>query len=261
MSEGASRRWRLVLEYDGSGFAGWQLQPGQPTVQGAVEAVLEGLLGHPVRIHAAGRTDTGVHAAMQVVVFDSAARRDAKAIRDGLNARLPETVACVSADEVAPDFDPRHRPHEKTYRYTWLCRPGRSPLRRGRVWHVRRGLQVPPMQQAVVAIVGTHDFTSFRASGCTATHPIRTVRAATVRAAGDEVHLTVHGTGFLRHMVRILAGTLHEIGRGNRPPEWLAEVLAARDRTRAGQTAPAEGLLLERIDYLDGAELPGFEPD
>lgn len=260
MSEGPTRRWRLVLEYDGAGFAGWQLQPDAPTVQGAVEAALEGLLGHPARLYAAGRTDTGVHAAMQVAVFDSAARRDARAIRDGLNARLPASVACVAADEVAPDFDPRRHPHRKTYRYTWLCRASRSPLRAGRAWHVRQGLAVPPMAAAVGAVVGTHDFSSFRASGCTADHPVRTVREATVRAVGDEVWLEIHGTGFLRHMVRILAGSLHEIGRGRRPPEWLGEVLRARDRTRAGQTAPAEGLLLERIEYLDGPA-PDFAPE
>jgi tRNA pseudouridine38-40 synthase len=191
-----------------------------------------------------------VHAAMQVVSFTSEVERSPKSVRDGLNARLPETVACVQAEVVPDAFDPRHSPHRKTYRYRWLVRPSRSPLRRGQVWHVRAELDVDAMAAGVAHLVGSYDFSSFRASGCTATHPNRTVEAAAIERVGDEVHLTMVGTGFLRHMVRIVAGTLYEVGRGARPPGWVAEVLAARDRARAGRTAPAAGLLLERIEYL-----------
>jgi tRNA pseudouridine38-40 synthase len=243
-------RWKLHLEYDGSGFAGWQLQGETPTVQLAIERALLQLLGEPTRIFAAGRTDTGVHAEMQVACFDTEVQRTARAVRDGLNAHLPPSVACVSAELVDERFDPRHSPHTKTYRYSWLCRASRSPLRAGRVWHVRDPLDVASMELAVQAIVGTHDFSTFRAEGCTAKHPVRTVEGASVTQSREEVHLRVFGTGFLRHSVRILAGSLHEVGRGKRPASWLAEILALRDRRAAGRTAPAEGLVLEDIRYL-----------
>lgn len=243
-------RWRIDLEYDGSPFAGFQLQPGRATVQSAVEEALERLFGHPIRVSPAGRTDTGVHARQMVCAFVSDVERSERSVRDGLNALLPEAIACLSATPVPDAFDPRHTPHTKTYRYTWLVRPARSPLRRGRVWHVRGPLDVDTMHAAARALVGQHDFSSFRAQGCTSTHPIRTlVDAAVAAAPDDEVVLRVRGTGFLRHMVRIVAGTLYEIGRGERPAGWMEEVLSARDRRAAGRTAPAEGLLLEDITY------------
>ncbi|MCB9688501.1 MAG: tRNA pseudouridine(38-40) synthase TruA [Alphaproteobacteria bacterium] len=242
-------RFRVDLEYDGAPYAGWQLQPNARTVQAEVEDALQRLLGHHARVYAAGRTDTGVHARQQVVVFDTDVSRTEKAVRDGLNAHLPSEVACVAARVVPDDFDPRRAPHTKTYRYAWLVRPSRSPLRRGRCWHVRRPLDVEAMASAVAHVAGTHDFSSFRAEGCTANHPVRTVEGASVRAVEDEVWLDIHGTGFLRHMVRILAGTLQVVGTGRKPPEWLAEVVAARRREAAGSTAPAEGLTLMRIAY------------
>ncbi len=244
-------RWRIVLEYDGASFAGWQLQDGEPTVQGAVEEALVPLLGHNTRVHGAGRTDAGVHAAMQVAMFETTTERTAREIRDGLNAHLPEGIACVEAAIADPDFDPRRARHTKTYRYTWLTRPAPSPLRRGRVWHVRASLDAAAMHAAVQAIVGTYDLTSFRAAGDGAEHPVRTIEAASVTAHGDEIHLRMQGVGFLRHTVRIVAGTLYEIGRGARPPTWFAEVLGARDRYAAGRTAPPEGLLLERVAYAE----------
>lgn len=244
-----SVRFRIDLEYDGSAFAGWQLQPNAPTIQAALEAALARLLGHPARISGAGRTDTGVHARQQVAVFDTVAVRTPRQIRDGLNALLPPAIACVEAAIVPDDFDPRRAPHTKTYRYGWLVRRARSPLRAGRLWHVRDPLDVSAMDAGARFVVGTHDFSAFRAEGCTASHPIRTVVSAEVTGHGDEVHLRVHGTGFLRHSVRIMAGSLYEIGRGKRPPGWMAELIAGRDRARAGSTAPAEGLLLEAIHY------------
>lgn len=253
-------RIKLELEYDGAAFAGWQLQPNAPTVQGALEEALATILQHPARIRGAGRTDTGVHAQMQVATVDTEAKRTPSQIRDGLNALLPPSIACVSAEIVPDDFDPRHAPHTKTYRYTWLTRPARSPLRAGHVWHCRDPLDVDAMDQGARHTVGTHDFSAFRAEGCTATHPVRTVLSAEVRLGddprGDEVHLRIRGTGFLRHSVRILAGTLFEVGRGKRPPEWVGEVLAGRERARAGRTAPAEGLVLERIVYHGAGDDP-----
>lgn len=244
----------LHLEYDGTPFAGWQLQGDQPTVQREVEAALLKFLGHPTRIHAAGRTDTGVHAAMQVACFDTEVVRAASQVRDGLNAHLPPAVACVSAVQVPATFDPRRAPHTKTYRYTYVCRPARSPLRLQRGWHVRGPVDAASMHTAIQAMVGTHDLTTFRAVGCTSTHPVRTVVSAEVTVHGDEVQLRIRGTGFLRHSVRILAGCLREVGRGLRDPDWIATLITERDRKKAARTAPADGLLLESIEYHDPPE-------
>jgi tRNA pseudouridine38-40 synthase len=242
-------RWRIDLEYDGSGFAGWQLQPDQPTVQGALEGALASLVGESVRVRGAGRTDAGVHALQQVAHFDCEAVRSERGMRDGLNAKLPDTVACLEATPVSDTFSARHSPHTKTYCYRWLVRAARPALLRDRCWHERRGLDVAAMARAVEPLVGTHDFTSFRAQGCSAKHPVRTIEGVSVTAAGDLVELRIQGTGFLRHMVRILAGTLHEVGRGKRSEEELIGAVRALDRRAAGRTAPAGGLLLESIHY------------
>jgi tRNA pseudouridine38-40 synthase len=250
-------RYKVVFEYDGTDFEGWQLQPGKRTIQGEVEAALERLFGGPIRVHPSGRTDTGVHALGQVAVFD-AVERDVSGVRRGLDAHLPQDVAAVSVEACADDFDPRRSARSKHYRYRWLVREGRSPLRRTQVRHLRAPLDVAAMDQAVAALVGTHDFASFRAVGCASTHAVRTVRAARVTGHGDEVHLDVFGHGFLRHMVRIVAGTIERIGQGRRPPEWLAAVRDARDRSAAGPTAPACGLTLVEVRY-DGP--PAYDAD
>jgi len=244
-------RWRIDVEYDGLAFAGWQIQPDARTVQGVLEAAVEQVFQGPARVHGAGRTDAGVSARQQVACFDHEVRRPAKAVVHGLNHHLPDDVAVLEAREVGDAFHPRHSPHRKVYRYTWLERPARPVLERGRCWHSRGPLDAEAMHEAVQALVGTHDMSSFRAAGCSATHPVRTIQEGSVRRVGDRVELRLVGTGFLRHQVRIVAGTLNDIGAGRRDPAHLEAVLAARDRGRAGRTAPAEGLLLERIDYDD----------
>lgn len=242
-------RWRIDLEYDGTDFAGWQVQPGQRTIQGTVQDALAVILQHPVKLAGAGRTDAGVHALQQVASFVTDARREPRSIVGGLNGNLPPDVACVAASQVSDDFDPRRDPHTKRYAYTWLDRPARSPLLRDRAWHLRGPLDESAMAKASAALIGTRDFSSFRAVGCSSTHPVRTVEHAEVVRTGDRVVFAIHGTGFLRHMVRILAGTLAEVGRGARPPGWLDTVVEARDRQTAGRTAPAAGLCLEWIRY------------
>ena len=242
-------RWRIDLEYDGERFAGWQLQPGQQTIQGEVETALAGLLGHPTRISCAGRTDAGVHARQQVASFVTEVSRAPHQLVFGLNSKLPEEIACVAATPVDDAFDPRRSPHCKRYVYTWLDRPGRSPLRRGRVWLVRKRLDHEAMAAAAAVLVGTHDFSSFRAAGCQSTHPTRTMKHVGVERHGDEVRLAMHGTGFLRHMVRIVAGSLWEIGRGRRDVAWMQTLLHASDRGAAGDTAPPGGLCLEWVRY------------
>ena len=243
------QRWRLDLEYHGADFAGWQVQPGQRTVQGVLGEAITTFTGESVVLRGAGRTDAGVHAWQQIAVFDAEVDRPARAWVGGLNHLLPADVAVVQARPVAADFDPRHAPHTKRYEYRWLCRRAPSPLREDRLWRLPHELDVEAMHRAALAVVGRHDFSSFRAVGCSSTHALRTVRHVELERVGDEVCLGIHGTGFLRHMVRILAGSLTEIGAGRRDVAWLGEVIAARERTAAGPTAPARGLCLRWIRF------------
>lgn len=244
-------RWKLTLEYHGGGFAGWQAQTDTRTVQGTVEDALEALLGHPVRLTVSGRTDAGVHALAQVASFETAIARDERAMLHGLNHFLPPDVACIAASPVPDAFDPRRWSWGKRYRYTWLDRAARSPLRSDRAWQVSN-LDAVAMHLGAQHLIGDHDFSSFRSAGCAAAHARRVVESATVVRDADEIRLDVVGQGFLRHMVRIIAGTLTEVGRHKRPPAWVGEVLAARDRTRAGLTAPPHGLCMVHVRYEGG---------
>ncbi len=255
-----SHRWRLDVAWDGRRFVGWQRQPNGPSLQGLFEDALARILGgEAVRVDATGRTDAGVHAAHQVLGFSCDATRDAAALVRGLNAVLPDDVACLDARPAAPDFDPRRWTRRKTYRYRVLVRGPRCPFRAGRVWHVRWPLDVAAMHAAAQQLVGDHDFSSFRAAGCGAAHPRRTLEAAHVRTAEDEVQLEFVGNGFLRHQVRIMTGSLVEVGRGRRPAVWVRDVLAACDRDAAGPTAPAEGLWLLRAEVGDTPRPPRGE--
>jgi tRNA pseudouridine38-40 synthase len=252
-----------LLAWDGSAYGGWQLQPHVETVQGVVERVLARMLNRDrVVVRAAGRLDAGVHAQGQVVAFEVTAPRTLRALHRGLNGLLPADIACLAMGAVPADFDPRRVNHGKTYRYRFLVRPSRCPFRRGHVWHVGRELDCNAMQVAARHLLGQHDFTSFRASGCTARHPVRRIRSVQIQDRGDEVHLVVDGEAFLRHQVRIIAGCLAEVGLWRQPSEWLAELIEVRDRTLAARTAPAAGLSLERV-HMNGAVAwtEGAEPD
>lgn len=242
-------RWRLDLEYDGTDFVGWQRQANGRSVQGEVERALGVLLGHVPTLSASGRTDAGVHAELQVASFvTDVARRDREVMR-GLNRLLADDVACLRALMVEDRFDPRQQVVAKTYRYAWLDREARSPLLARRAWHLRRRLDVEAMNVAVTALVGQHDFATFRATGCAAQSTIRTISSARVHRVGDVVSLRVNGHGFLRHMVRIIAGCVAEVGQGRWAPTRVAETLDARDRRVAARTAPALGLTLESVTY------------
>jgi len=243
------RRIRLTLQYDGAAYRGWQVQPEGPTIQGVLEAALARIVGAPTRGHGAGRTDSGVHARAQAAHFDTdAAHADDVWVR-ALNAHLPRDVAVTHAREVADTFHARHCALSKHYRYRILNRPVRCPFRRGLCWFVPVPLDAEAMDRAARHLVGTHDFTSLRASGCGARSPVRRMEAATVTRDGDEVVCDLVGSGFLKQMVRGAVGSLVEVGRGRRPPGWIAEVLAARDRGAAGETAPAWGLTLMAVAY------------
>ena len=244
-------RYRLVLEYDGAGFEGWQVQPGARTVQGELARAIERITGEPgPRVVGSGRTDAGVHAEGQVASVDVAGDLTGERLRDALNGVLPPDLAVTEAAPAAPDFDARKHARGKHYRYQiWNAR-ARSPLRAARFAHVRGPLDVATMDLAARAFEGEHDFSALRAAGSSVKSSVRTVTCCRVEGeAGGEIRVHVSGSGFLRHMVRNLAGTLIEVGSGRRPADSMAQLLAGRDRGQAGPTAPAHGLTLVRVDY------------
>jgi tRNA pseudouridine38-40 synthase len=250
----------LVVEYDGTALCGWQRQDNGPTVQGHLETALAALLTHEVAVAGASRTDAGVHARGQVASFRTERAIPLHGIRRGLNSLLPPAIAIAEASEAPDDFHPRFSATGKHYRYLVLTRDDRMPRWRDRAWHRPGGLDLAAMRRAATALVGEHDFAAFRAAGCTARHTVRRIEdIAIAELAADSsdrglVAMDVRGNAFLRNMVRILAGTLVEVGAGRRSAEQVAEILASRDRTRAGSTAPARGLELISVRY-DGRKL------
>lgn len=243
------RNVRLLLEYDGSAYSGWQVQPDRPTVQGALQAALQRLTGTPVTVVGAGRTDAGVHALGQVANFKTESPHSCATIHRALNALLPRDIAVREVTEVPPTFDARRSATGKTYRYTLLVRPDPSP--RSRVWsvHVPHPLDIAAMTKGAAALVGRHDFSAFRSASCEAAHPVRTVWEARFLEEPPFCHFVISADAFLQHMVRSIVGTLLEVGRGKRTPDALEAILASRDRGRAGPTAPAHGLCLEKVHY------------
>ena len=242
---------RLLLEYDGAGFAGWQLQVGHRTVQGELRRAIREVTGEQVTLYAAGRTDAGAHAEGQVANFHYDGRLTARRLTAALNARLPPDVAVLRVDEAPPEFHARHSARWRRYRYRYLDRPARPALDRGRCWHVPGPLDVEAMAAAATALAGTHDWTTF----CAASEPpgerVRTLREARVGRHGRFVELDVVGEGFLRGMVRGIAGALADVGLARLPPDAVGEILAARDRRLASRTAPAAGLTLMEVLYDD----------
>lgn len=259
-------RIALGIEYNGRDFAGWQLQAddaqGRPvrTVQAALETALASVAAAPVRVHVAGRTDAGVHASAQVLHFDTDAERSDYSWVRGANSNLPADVAVLWARRVAGEFHARFSATGRTYRYVILNRAVRPALLAGRVSWDYRPLDVARMQAAAVSLLGTHDFTSFRAMQCQAKNPVRELRRLTLRRTGDYVILEISANAFLHHMVRNIAGALAAVGAGERPPEWVAQTLAARDRTLAGVTAAPDGLYLCGVDYPAHFDLPRVAP-
>lgn len=252
----AGQRVAMGIEYDGSGFHGWQMQDGVRTVQASLEAAIAAVADHPVQVHCAGRTDAGVHALEQVIHFDSPARRSERAWVLGTNVNLPPDVAVLWAQAVAADFHARYRAQARHYRYLILCRGSRSALLRDRAVWVRQDLDLGRMRLAAADLVGEHDFSSFRALACQAKSPVRRVHYMELAREGDLIELRIGANGFLHHMVRNIAGVLITIGRGEAEPGWVRELLAQRDRTRGGVTAAAHGLYFVRADYPGEYPLP-----
>ncbi|MBI5529851.1 MAG: tRNA pseudouridine(38-40) synthase TruA [Deltaproteobacteria bacterium] len=268
-------RYRLLLEYDGTGFSGWQFQPGSRTVQAEVEKAVAVFTKEQVRVTAAGRTDAGVHARGQVATFDLAGPVDPARMMKALNGIMPRDVRVISAVEAEPDFDARRSATGKMYRYLILNRPAPPAIGRGLVLHHPHKLDLAPMSRAAAAFAGEHDFGAFRAADCESAHAVRRVFSCTVtrprnvecrmssvefRTPNSELRtphselvvVEVVATAFLRNMVRVMVGTLLEIGNGRRPEGAVAEALSTGRRDEAGVTAPAHGLYLEHVYYGEG---------
>jgi tRNA pseudouridine38-40 synthase len=241
---------KLVLEYDGTRYVGWQVQPNGPSIQAEVERALATLHKAPRRVIAAGRTDAGVHARGQVVSFPEDRPLPERAYVKGMNALLPADVA-VRAASLEPDgFDARRSARGKRYRYVIENLPTRAPLGRLQAWQLFHRLDVDAMRAAAVHLVGRHDFAAFQASDCASEHAVREVRRLELLGdAGGRLEVVVEATAFVKHMVRNIVGTLVEVGEGKRAPASMVSLLEGRDRKAAGRTAPPQGLFLEQVFY------------
>ncbi len=243
--------FKLTISYDGTGFVGWQRQAEGTSIQGLLEDALAELAGEPVPITGAGRTDAGVHAIGQVASFSIDRDVPAPTLLRAMNARLPPAVRVMSAESVGPDFHARFGARSKTYRYRMWNAEVLDPFERAYAWHLPGPLDTDRMARAARLFEGRHDFAAFQASGAPTHSTERHVTASVVAAARGLVIYEVSGNGFLRHMVRIIVGSLVEVGRGRADEVWIERVLASRDRALAGPTAPPEGLFLVRVDYRD----------
>ena len=249
-------RIAIGIEYDGTAYRGWQRQRTGLGVQACVEDAISEVADERVEVTCAGRTDSGVHASGQVAHFDTGAHRSERGWLLGANSRLPEDINLTWVKPVSDDFHARFSATARSYRYVILNRLVRSALLRRRAWWVHPPLDHARMHAAARALVGEHDFSSFRAAGCQASGPVREIRTISVERDGDRVILEVTANAFLQHMVRNITGTLVAIGCGEEQPGWIADVLEHRDRTRGGVAAPPHGLTLIRVEYPDEFAIP-----
>ena len=243
-------RYRLTIEYDGGPFVGWQRQLGSASVQGALEDAIEKLSGERVTVTGAGRTDAGVHALGQVAHFDLVKNFDAGKVRDALNHYLrPDPVVVLDAAETDDQFHARFSATSRHYLFRILNRRAPPALEDGRVWHVSPALDAQAMDAAAQALVGHHDFTTFRAAECQSASPVKTLDRLDVSRRAEEIHIEASARSFLHHQIRSFAGTLKLVGEGKWKPHDVAEALAAKDRSRCGPVSPPDGLYLVRVDY------------
>jgi len=249
-------RIALGIEYDGSGFCGWQTQPGGCAVQDAVEKALSEIAGHGIATICAGRTDSGVHACAQVVHFDSDAVRPESAWIRGVNTLLPDAVAVQWMSVVPDDFHARYGAHERSYRYLLLDQAVRPALNRNHVGWIHQALDIELMRAGAAALLGKHDFSAFRSSECQANSPVRELRQLNVERRGDYVVFDLVANAFLHHMVRNIVGSLAYVGAGRQPPQWMRQILEGRDRKRAAPTISAAGLYLVGVKYDAKFKLP-----
>lgn len=252
-------RYVIGIEYDGSEFLGWQIQRQEPTVQGCVERAVASVAGHEARVICSGRTDTGVHALCQVAHFDSDVQRPERSWVLGLNSNLPPGISVLWIREIDDSFHARFSAFSRSYRYLIVNRWIRPALEARRMSWCRIPLDADKMQQAAQALLGEHDFTSFRARACQARHAVREIQQISVRRTADVVALEVTANGFLYHMVRNIAGSLIRVGAGDEKVSWVKEVLDKMDRAEAAPTAPPEGLYFLGARYPESYGLP-LEP-
>lgn len=249
-------RWAAAVEYLGAAYSGWQSQPHAPSVQAAVEAGLGKVANHPVETVAAGRTDSGVHGFHQIIHFDSPSARTPYAWLLGTNTNLPDDVALRWVQPVPDEFHARFSARSRSYRYLIHNARARSALLLGRAAWVAWDLDAPAMHRAAQALIGELDFSAFRDSECQSNTPMREVQAISVRRQGSFVALDIRANAFLHHMVRNIVGSLIEVGTRKQPEGWIAEVLASRQRTRAGMNAPACGLYFVQAEYPSEFGIP-----
>ncbi len=240
---------KLILEYDGTAYHGWQVQPGWPTIQGVLEETAKRISGEEVRITGAGRTDAGVHALGQVANFRTRKEVTPDRWQRAFNGLLPPDIV-VRCVEIAPEeFEARRSAKGKTYRYAILNAPHPSALDRHWLLHISEPLDVAQMADAAATLVGEHDFSAFRAADGDAPHSVRQIYEARFVTEENRLHFVVRGNGFLKHMIRIVVGTLLDVGRGKLGPDRFRDILHSRDRQQAGKTAPSHGLCLMQVDY------------
>lgn len=242
-------RVKLVVAYDGTDYSGWQVQKNGISIQQRINEAVSGLFNTQLQVMGASRTDAGVHAMGNVCAFDVDTAMPAEKIAFALNARLPQDIVIQSSEEVPADFHPRYDAIEKTYEYHILNRQHKQPLKMRTCYFFHHPLDEAKMRAACAPLIGEHDFTSFASIHSQTKSFVRTIYSLGVRREGDEVIIRVTGNGFLYNMVRIIAGTLIQVGSGKREPSCTAGILAARDRGAAGPTAPAKGLVLVEICY------------
>lgn len=244
------QRYKITIEYDGRPYFGWQRQDGQPSVQQALEEAAAVLDDAPVLMQGAGRTDRGVHATGQVAHFDLQKPRPIRKIADALNFHLrPEPVAVIKAEEVAPDWSARFNATLRAYRYVIINRRADLTVDKGLAWRVPFKLDASAMDRAAKALLGQHDFSTFRDAECQANHAIRTLDKLDIARYGEGIEVTVEAKSFLHRQVRSIVGSLVEVGRGAKDEDWIGEILQARKRAACGPVAPADGLFLERVEY------------
>ena len=245
------RRIKLVVAYDGTAYCGFQVQNNGPTIEGELNKVLSELFGEEIRVIGASRTDSGVHAYCNVAVFDTEVRMPAEKMIYAINQRLPEDIRVQASCEVATDFHPRHTDSRKTYEYRIYNTGVPNPMKRHYALWDYHNLNVDKMKEAAAYLVGEHDFRSFCSADTQVESTVRTIYDLTVEQNGEDITIRVRGNGFLYNMVRIIAGTLLEVGKGKIEPNEMVRILEAKDRQAAGPTAPAHGLTLTQYEFLE----------
>ena len=243
------RRIKLIVAYDGTDYCGWQIQPNGITVEEVLNRALSRLTGEEIRVIGASRTDAGVHARGNIAVLDTASTIPAERFAYAVNPLLSEDIVVVKSEEVPQDWHPRYQNSVKTYEYRILNREMPDPLKRKYTWHVSFPLDIDKMREAAEHLKGQHDFRSFCSVHTAVKSTVRTIYTLDIVKSGDEIIIRISGNGFLYNMVRIIAGTLAEVGRGFRTPEDVRDLLTAKEREQAGATAPPQGLTLIRIEY------------